>query len=88
MSCQFHAFAGLCTGKGLLGLIELGAWVGPIPSLDAAGKRKFSYLLPGIEPKFPPPACYIVSVVTTLSWLYCIHTVTGNLPVYMFRIER
>jgi len=42
---------------GPLGLIELGGWVSPIASLDAAGKRKVSYLLPGIEPKFLLPAC-------------------------------
>jgi len=73
---------------GPLGLIELGGRVGPIASLDAAGKRKVSCLLPGMEPKFLPPACYVVTVVTTLSWLYCIHTVTGHLPLYIFRIER
>jgi len=74
---------------GPLGLIELGGWVGPIASLDAAGKRKVSHLLPGIEPKFLPPACYLVTVVSTLSWLYCILTVTGNLPLlYIFGIER
>jgi hypothetical protein len=74
---------------GPLGLIELGGWVGPIATLDAAGKREVSYLLSGIEPKFLFPACYLVTLVTTLSWLYCIHTVTGNLPlICIFRIER
>ena len=88
MNSQFHAFTGLCPGKGPLGLIELGGWVGPIASLDAAGRRKVSCLLLGIEKKFLPPACYLVTVVTSLSWLCCIYIVTGNLPLlYIVRIE-
>jgi len=73
---------------GPLGLIELGGLVCPVASLDAAGKRKVYFLVPGIEPKFLPPACYLVTVVTALSWLYCIHTVTGYLPLNIFRVER